>query len=305
MDYGRPASPVRAAFFYSILVFLLVQVGGMLGQFRLVGSVLTQVLILLGAPLFFAWYFDRRRMAELFRLRPLTLQGVVKSVLLGFLGWALAYVLGVVIFSLVTRAGGKLPQVYQQLTSAPFLIALVTGAIVPSICEEMAFRGYLQFQLGPLGQRASVVVTAVLFGAMHLSLVRVVPLIVLGYLFATAVQRTGSILSGMIMHFVNNAVALGLTFFYRPEGGAQVDAPVLSTGALLTAVLMLVGLTVIAIGLIRTFGPGDAVGRRVEPEATPAAVREGFGQVLLPLLPAVLIYAWAAGSEVVRVFAGR
>jgi len=306
---GRPASPVRATFFYSVLLFLLVQVGGMLqSQLRLYGSMLTHLLILLGVPLFFALYLDRRRLAEVFRLRRLTLVGAAKSLLLGLIGWALAYVIGVVLFSLVTRAGGKLPQVYQELTAAPFLLALLVGAIVPSVCEEMAFRGYLLHNLGPLGAPTAAAVTAVLFGAMHLSLVRVLPLIVLGLLFAAGVQRTGSILTGMIMHFVNNAMALGLTYYYRPEGAAPTESPELTAGTLLITLLMGAGLAAAAGIVLRTLGPGDVV---ADPSAVdvadedPSEPREGLGHALVPLIPAILIYAWAAGTEVVRVFASR
>jgi membrane protease YdiL (CAAX protease family) len=64
-----------------------------------------------------------------------------------------------------------------------------------------------------VGMVGSVVGSAVIFGAFHLSFetaIRFLPTLWLGLLLAYVVWHTRSILAAMLMHFVNNAVVIVL-----------------------------------------------------------------------------------------------
>ena|GEM_PF-4194814 len=280
-DSTTPA-PVRGAIFYSGKLLLFATVGAMLG------SALSQLLLSLGLALGFASYWERRPLREVFRLRPLGARGVVRAVAAGLCATVLVQVLGALAVILVERSGGKLPQ-YYNLTNTPFLVALLLLGVIPPICEEMAYRGYLQQALGPLGPRAGVLVTALLFGAMHGSLVRLIPLSLLGLIFGVAVQRSGSIFSSMIMHFVNNAVALSLTYF-------ATGIPSLTVLGVPGLLLCGLGLGLLTWVLVRGFGPGEA------PAGSTALPRQAVPAMALVLVPALLIYGYAASAEVRAVF---
>nr|PZN71864.1 MAG: hypothetical protein DIU55_07790 [Bacillota bacterium] len=253
---------LRVLAFYLTALVLLLSVGSALQYtLGLTGVVLSQLLIFVGLPLAFTAGVERRPVRPFLRLRMLTLRGLGRSVLLGLVGWAAAQLMGAVLILAVQQMGGRMVQTYQMLLDAGSTLALLVGALVPAICEELSFRGYVLGALRSLGPSAAVVLTGLLFGALHLSLVRLVPLTLLGMLWALAVQRSGSILPGMIMHLINNGTALLLTFFVQDRAspadlqGLEVlpDAAVWSSMAVLT--LAAAGLSAVAYILAAGFSP--------------------------------------------------
>lgn len=95
-----------------------------------------------------------------------------------------------------------------------FLWLLVLLAVTPALCEEIVFRGVLLGGTRSLDPWRMIVLNGVVFGAFHLSfetVIRFLPTATLGALIAWAVWRTGSIWTGVAMHFVNNATLVVLT----------------------------------------------------------------------------------------------
>ncbi len=92
-------------------------------------------------------------------------------------------------------------------------------AITPSICEELLFRGYLQRQVERgWGTVASIVVVGVLFGLYHLRLSQVLPLSLLGVYLGFVVWATGSLWSGVLVHLLNNGLAVVASSVAQEEG---------------------------------------------------------------------------------------
>jgi sodium transport system permease protein len=104
----------------------------------------------------------------------------------------------------------------QQLVSAGdtrrFLWLLLLVAVTPAICEELVFRGVLLQGLGrEMPMARAIAVSALIFGAFHLStetVIRFLPTAWLGALLGYVVWHTRSILAAMLMHFLNNAVVV-------------------------------------------------------------------------------------------------
>lgn len=88
------------------------------------------------------------------------------------------------------------------------VLLIVFGA---AIAEEICFRGML---FGGLRERLPKVPAAlaagVVFGALHAftGLSAVPPLIALGFIFCLLYEKTGSIVPGILLHMLNNSVAL-------------------------------------------------------------------------------------------------
>ncbi len=91
----------------------------------------------------------------------------------------------------------------------PIQILLIV--IAAPVSEEICFRGML---FGGLREKlpriAAALICGLIFGALHAitGVTAVPPLIVFGFLLALLYERTGSILPGMILHMLNNIVAL-------------------------------------------------------------------------------------------------
>lgn len=88
-------------------------------------------------------------------------------------------------------------------------VVILSVAAVPAVFEELAFRGGLQ----PLFIRATgrpwlgILVTSLVFSAIHFQFYGFLPRLILGLLFGWMAHRTGSLLPGICAHFVNNAAA--------------------------------------------------------------------------------------------------
>ena len=94
-------------------------------------------------------------------------------------------------------------------TSANFWVLLLLIAVVPAVCEELAFRGFILSGFRHLGhKRRAIIYSALLFGLTHgilqQSLIASLVGVVLGYV---AVQ-SGSILPCMVFHLCHNSLAI-------------------------------------------------------------------------------------------------
>lgn len=88
-------------------------------------------------------------------------------------------------------------------------------AVLPAVCEEIAFRGVLLSGLRrKLRPAALIVAVGLIFGVFHVSLYRIAPTAALGMVLTAIALMTGSILPGMLLHAGNNAMGvLGASFF--------------------------------------------------------------------------------------------
>jgi uncharacterized protein len=94
-----------------------------------------------------------------------------------------------------------------------FAVALLLASVVAPIVEETFFRGFLFPGLARrFGFTAGVVISAVIFGAAHLNAGSFIPLSFFGALLAILYGATGSIVPGIMLHSVNNSIALLLAF---------------------------------------------------------------------------------------------
>ncbi len=85
------------------------------------------------------------------------------------------------------------------------LLTLFHVALVPSVCEEILFRGYLQRALEKSwGVGAAILISGLLFGLFHIRITQLIPLAVIGILLAWIVWKSNSIIPAIAGHFVNN-----------------------------------------------------------------------------------------------------
>jgi sodium transport system permease protein len=93
-----------------------------------------------------------------------------------------------------------------------FWLGLLVLAVVPAFCEEAAFRGFILsgFQRD-YRDRSAIILSSLLFGFLHVLLSLFQQLFnatLLGLVLGLLAVRSGSLLPGVIFHFINNAAAL-------------------------------------------------------------------------------------------------
>jgi len=104
-----------------------------------------------------------------------------------------------------------LRQLGKQLApvSLPVWQMVILMALLPAICEELAFRGLL---LHGLRHRFHPVIrclfVGVVFGVFHYTLFRIAPTALLGVTLSAIALMTGSVLPGLLFHAANNGLAI-------------------------------------------------------------------------------------------------
>lgn len=103
-------------------------------------------------------------------------------------------------------------------TMGDLVLNLVVIAVTPALLEEIFFRGCLQqillrwFNNKPL---MPLLITAVVFSLFHFDMSGFIPRTFLGLLLGLGYYYSGSLWVPIIMHFLNNAVAVVGYFLYK------------------------------------------------------------------------------------------
>ena len=97
--------------------------------------------------------------------------------------------------------------------------ALILGifhiGIVPAVCEEVMYRGYIQRSLEKSsGIWAAIIISGVIFGAYHLQITNILPLSFLGIMLAYLTYISDSLIPAIVAHFVNNGGQVIASSFY-------------------------------------------------------------------------------------------
>lgn len=111
----------------------------------------------------------------------------------------------------------------ESMFEGSFIIIVV--AVVPAICEEVFFRGYVQksFELS-IKPAWAIILTALFFAMYHFNPYGLVALIALGVFFGFAAYKSGSIFIPMILHFLNNLLAVVMFFVLGVDEFLQVES---------------------------------------------------------------------------------
>ncbi|TWT40267.1 ABC transporter permease subunit/CPBP intramembrane protease [Botrimarina hoheduenensis] len=87
-------------------------------------------------------------------------------------------------------------------------------ALLPALCEELAFRGVILSGLRKsLGDAGGVLLTAALFGATHTILQQSLAAAPIGVVLGLVALRTGSLLPCVVFHAIYNALPLLLAYY--------------------------------------------------------------------------------------------
>jgi len=250
-----PAPSAASALLLLAVIFPLsfhwqaVMAGSDLSSLRLAA---TTLVLMLGCYLVptvgVAWYakLDLRRT---FSLRVPRFGACLGAVLVGSATPVLAYTLG----QWLLRQLPPPEEIVQQFTAFEQRLAalgtpamLLLFALLPGVCEEMLFRGYLLAGLRARFRPAALcVVVGLLFGLFHVDVYRVLTAGLLGVVLTYVCWRSGSVLPAILIHVMHNGVSLlagqeRSVSEYVAGAGAPPPGLILTALAALAAGLMIV-----------------------------------------------------------------
>ncbi|MBQ7874123.1 MAG: CPBP family intramembrane metalloprotease [Oscillospiraceae bacterium] len=128
--------------------------------------------------------------------------GVIASYATGYLQVALESI----------GIGITMPEYELPETVPGIILYVIAMTVAPAFIEEIAFRGIVMQNLRRVGDIFALVSSALIFGIFHLNLIQMPYAFILGLCIGYFVMRTGSLWVGIILHFINNGVAVIFEF---------------------------------------------------------------------------------------------
>ena len=175
-------------------------------------------------PLMFA-VIERNRLPTTYRMAAPSAVSIVGSILIGLAAWAMAHEAFVLadaagLGGLETKQIDRAMQSVAKMRQASPGLLLAVFALAPAVIEELCFRGYLFSALrAVVSPWRTILLTSVLFGVFHvltgsaLLVERFVPSTLMGLLIGWVAYRTGSVIPGMIVHFVHNGLLMMVLYY--------------------------------------------------------------------------------------------
>lgn len=216
--------PILIYFMVSnVVIYLLVLVLGIPGMENREAQYTSQYMMLqtiaaaVSIPILYGFYQQdgmcftvfRQRTAHVF-LESNTRQRIRNGVLM-FIGGALA---GIVLNNIIS-ATGLLQQsaVYQEVTSrfyggGVFFEILGAGILIP-FTEELLYRGLVYGRLTDwIGVKWAVMMSSIIFGALHLNIVQFIYALLLGIMLAWFLEKTGHLYGAVAGHIGANLLTI-------------------------------------------------------------------------------------------------
>lgn len=176
-------------------------------------AVVTQLGLILAPCLLMAVVLTRS-IRQALRLHRVPIDQVAAAVVLGIALHPSYTLLGQAISSgLEVGADTQrlLEGVSQLIYSQPLWAVLLVLAVLPAVCEELTFRGFI---FGGLlrdnGVLRAILLSSLFFGLAHSFLQQSIAATLMGLLLGLIAWRTGSVVCTMIIHVVNNSLSISL-----------------------------------------------------------------------------------------------
>lgn len=161
---------------------------------------------------------------------PLT-RGYLLSKPWGTLLWVALFSLGTIIplSFLYEQLGIEMDENTQQIITSmmkePW--GYVAVGILAPLAEEVVFRGaILRTLLGIMSKKnhwVAIMISAAIFGIVHANLAQFINALLMGLILGWMYYRTGSLVPGILLHWINNTMAYVLTNIMPQSDGKLID----------------------------------------------------------------------------------
>ncbi len=267
---GTMPSQSDGIIMYAFGLVLLIYVGSLVQlKFGMAGLAMTQIMII-SLPLLFAYYI-KSNFKKVFNLKLPTIKQIFGAISL----WIGTYTIVMLITQLLLYLFPQSMEVVEGLNEALFiedslLLNILIVACMPAVCEEIFFRGFLlsAFRNNKKSYKSAIIITGILFGFMHMDFIRMIPTGILGISFAYAVCKTNSIFIGMIMHFLNNGLAVLVSHYTANLELAKEGSEVVALTFNQVMIYLIIGLLFITLGsrLLKRMNKTEKVNNKIKNE---------------------------------------
>ncbi|MEW4490938.1 ABC transporter permease subunit/CPBP intramembrane protease [Thalassoglobus sp. JC818] len=204
---------------YFVISGILSRVSEVAPSVRLIYSAALTALLFVGLPSLILWH-QKISFRSGLQLKKPSWIFLAAAMLLGLSTWPLVFELVLLTQRLGIRGidPSQIENVEQLLAgweTVPTWLIILTMGVVPGICEECFFRGYLFSGLRHHFQAfGTILITAVAFGLFHVVLAggaapeRLLPSTLMGILLGWMRWRSGSLIPSILLHVVHNSTLM-------------------------------------------------------------------------------------------------
>lgn len=115
------------------------------------------------------------------------------------------------VYQIGDETASVLMQFQEMVMAQPLWAILLLIAVLPAVCEELAFRGFIFGGLLKQGGAVrAIVVSALFFGFTHPVLQQSIAACLMGLMLGLIAWRTGGVLCTIIVHLINNTLSIAL-----------------------------------------------------------------------------------------------
>jgi uncharacterized protein len=191
----------------------------------------------IGGAVAMAWVTAGRPTPAQFGLRPANLVQAIG----GVVGAYVTFQVVALLWALVVDTSQKqdiLDQLGANRSDAYLAASAIVVCVLAPIAEEIFFRAFCFTALRrTLGMLPGALLTGIIFGAIHLGgteIEFIVPLMVFGFFLCLLYVKTGSLLPCIVLHALNNSLALGVS----EDWGAGIPLAMAAAAAASVAIVL-------------------------------------------------------------------
>lgn len=191
-----------------VLLLLVMYIGTAVSVRSVLGGMIVTQLLILTVPFLITIYMKSDH-KQIYSLHLPAIKSILGGLLLYVGTFSLMLVISMALMKVFPESTKNLNQSFEGILKQPFFLVILVTTIMPAIGEELFFRGFL---LGSLQNKyrmaLSILISSVIFGVFHMSIVKLIPTAMLGACFAYITCKSGSIYIGMFLHCLNNLLSM-------------------------------------------------------------------------------------------------
>lgn len=224
LEFKKVRENTSLIYFIVVALFVVMRICGACGVFDFMGeyasfvtSLITQIGLIFLLPLIMFKVLAKQSYKDTFKdfnFRKTSWKVILVSFALGLVVFFINVYVSSFFFNIISIFGYKQASGGSELPATwwVLILNLLTTAVLPAICEETLHRGMLLHGYTSLGVRRAIIISGVLFGLLHMNIEQVFYAMIIGIFFGYLCAGSNSIYPCMIVHFVNNAMSVIISF---------------------------------------------------------------------------------------------
>jgi len=225
-----------------------------------IAALLDQIGTFLIPSIIFCWFFNKKYY-QLLKFHKLKLSTIIalpliliimvisSSFLLKFNHNIDFSFLGDKTMTLIKTNQEKMDEIHQSFigtTNKSLLFNFFLMALVPAVCEEIAFRGILQnlFIKWTNNIHLGILTTSIIFAILHFQFYNIIPILIIGILLGYTLAITNNIWSTITLHFAFNSLSIISIYSKKREMDLEnkitIENPYLNAIILLICIILLI-----------------------------------------------------------------